>query len=646
MEIDSPEKVERIPEYTTKEYTPDITPAKPSPVEPEPSPTPSPLERLYAIGASASPKGTPTRFRELAGYEATPEQKVDPSYETPAPQVPTEPISTGVPDLISTGRPDVGPSSFTEEVAPHKLQFEEPDEPVVPPPLSPLPEETRRPFKEGIVPEEQRRGRAEAETLVRRQRREGVLQQRREALEPEPQEDIDIEGAEMKVDPSYETPPPKVPTEPISTGVPDPISTGRPDVAPSSFTEEVAPQKLQFKDPGEPFFVRKPARSIEALGDDEPFAVSKPKKRVVKKPRPPAQVGRESIRTAIEQRSKAVRESVLAKARVAQPPPPQPAQASAPQTIAPAVKRPETKKKIRDTRLLFKAGLEAVRKQQRKVGFVSKPLPSSPIVAKKALSITRAEPITVAPSLPPRKPSAEPEGIRMAPKMKAKRTSASAPMEKKFVQPQLKVGQATASYKPERKKLEAAKASVSFPVKKQPKRRLVARKTSASFPKPSSPKAKPAPKAPKAKPSSPRRVRFADSKMQVAPTQQVTVTPTQQSTSSGMSGLAGKIDELLRNQRDAKRKTAKKKAYSSAKKTYKSYRKKAMDNVKKENKEIKKRETAKIKKLPAKQRAAARKTLKEALKQRVDKVRKQLPTKIETSGQLKGLMSAFRTLKV
>jgi Tfp pilus assembly protein PilO len=71
-----------------------------------------------------------------------------------------------------------------------------------------------------------------------------------------------------------------------------------------------------------------------------------------------------------------------------------------------------------------------------------------------------------------------------------------------------------------------------------------------------------------------------------------------------------------------------------------------MDNVKKQNKEIKKREDVKIKKLPVKQRSAARKKLKEALKLRLDKVRKQLPSKIETPGQLKGLMSAFRTLKV
>ena len=90
--------------------------------------------------------------------------------------------------------------------------------------------------------------------------------------------------------------------------------------------------------------------------------------------------------------------------------------------------------------------------------------------------------------------------------------------------------------------------------------------------------------------------------MRVAPSQQVSVNPVLQGGQSGMSGLASKIDE--------------------------------------------KREAAKIKKLPAKQRPAARKKLKEVLKAREDKVKKQLPTKIETPGQLRQLMTSFRTLKV
>ena len=68
--------------------------------------------------------------------------------------------------------------------------------------------------------------------------------------------------------------------------------------------------------------------------------------------------------------------------------------------------------------------------------------------------------------------------------------------------------------------------------------------------------------------------------------------------------------------------------------------------MKAQNKDIKKREAAKIKKLPVKQRPAARKKLNEALKQREDKVKKELPSKVQTPGQLRNLMGAFRTLKV
>jgi len=134
--------------------------------------------------------------------------------------------------------------------------------------------------------------------------------------------------------------------------------------------------------------------------------------------------------------------------------------------------------------------------------------------------------------------------------------------------------------------------------------------------------------------------------MRVAPSQQVSVNPVLQGGQSGMGGLASKIDELLRNQRTAKLKKTQKKAYGGAKKQYREYRKKAVANIKSQNKEIKKRESARIKKLPAKQRAAARKKLKEVLKQREDKVKKQLPAKIETPGQLRQLMTSFRTLKV
>ena len=134
--------------------------------------------------------------------------------------------------------------------------------------------------------------------------------------------------------------------------------------------------------------------------------------------------------------------------------------------------------------------------------------------------------------------------------------------------------------------------------------------------------------------------------MRVAPSQQVSVNPVLQGGQSGMSGLASKIDELLRSQKASKLKKAQAKAYSGAKKQYREYRKKAVANIKAQNKEIKKRENAKIKKLPVKQRAAARKKLKEVLKARENKVKKQLPSKIDTPGQLRQLMASFRTLKV
>ena len=134
--------------------------------------------------------------------------------------------------------------------------------------------------------------------------------------------------------------------------------------------------------------------------------------------------------------------------------------------------------------------------------------------------------------------------------------------------------------------------------------------------------------------------------MRVAPTQQVTVTPTQPSGASGMGALSQKIDELIRQSKDAKRKGKQKSALAAAKKQYKAYRKKALANVKSENKAIRKREAAKINKLPKGRRSDARNKLKIALKKRVDAVKTKLPTKVETSGELRNMLSRFRTLRV
>ena len=136
--------------------------------------------------------------------------------------------------------------------------------------------------------------------------------------------------------------------------------------------------------------------------------------------------------------------------------------------------------------------------------------------------------------------------------------------------------------------------------------------------------------------------------MRVAPTQQstVNVTPTLQAGGSGMGGLAAKIDELLRNQREAKKKTKAQKSFTAAKKQYSAYRKKAMANIKEQNKQIKARENAKIEKLPTKDRPAARKRLRGALKKRLDRVKQDLPGRVSTPAQLTQLMKGFRTLKV
>ena len=118
------------------------------------------------------------------------------------------------------------------------------------------------------------------------------------------------------------------------------------------------------------------------------------------------------------------------------------------------------------------------------------------------------------------------------------------------------------------------------------------------------------------------------------------------STSPGVGLLAAKIDALLRERTKEKTKRKKSTHFTQAKKQYKAVRTKRINQVKTENKEIRKREAAKIKKLPVKDRPAARKKLSAALKARVDKVKKELPNKVETPGQLSNLIRGIRTLRV
>ena len=118
------------------------------------------------------------------------------------------------------------------------------------------------------------------------------------------------------------------------------------------------------------------------------------------------------------------------------------------------------------------------------------------------------------------------------------------------------------------------------------------------------------------------------------------------STAPGIGLLASKIDALLKERTQQKTKRKKNSHFTQAKKQYKAARTKRINQVKTENKEIRKRETAKIKKLPVKDRPAARKKLSVALKERVEKVKKELPNKVETPGQLSNLIRGIRTLKV
>ena len=71
-----------------------------------------------------------------------------------------------------------------------------------------------------------------------------------------------------------------------------------------------------------------------------------------------------------------------------------------------------------------------------------------------------------------------------------------------------------------------------------------------------------------------------------------------------------------------------------------------MANMKEENKKIKARENEKIKRMPVKERTAARKKLKDALKKRLDRVKQELPGRVSTPSELNSLMKRFRTLKV
>ena len=113
------------------------------------------------------------------------------------------------------------------------------------------------------------------------------------------------------------------------------------------------------------------------------------------------------------------------------------------------------------------------------------------------------------------------------------------------------------------------------------------------------------------------------------------------------SELIKKINELLKAQKDSKRKKEGNKAYNAAKKEYRNYRKRQIAVMNKQNKDIKKRELAKIRRMPTAVRGKMRKQLAEKLKQRADNIKKRLPTKIVSPAQLRELLKGGpRTLTV
>ena len=206
--------------------------------------------------------------------------------------------------------------------------------------------------------------------------------------------------------------------------------------------------------------------------------------------------------------------------------------------------------------------------------------------------------------------------------------------------------------------------------KKEPVRQLHKKTSAKSLPvkKPTPPK-KPKPKKPEPGPrgergapgragaDAPRRTgtvgRGTGTSATIAPVQQVTVAAPQ-TAGAGQGGgradnseLIKKINELLKAQKDSKRKKEGNKAYNAAKKEYRNYRKRQIAVMNKQNKDIKKRELAKIRRMPTAVRGKMRKQLAEKLKQRADSIKSRLPSKITSPAQLRELLKGGpRTLTV
>ena len=239
--------------------------------------------------------------------------------------------------------------------------------------------------------------------------------------------------------------------------------------------------------------------------------------------------------------------------------------------------------------------------------------------------------------MPPKKPPVRRQPARQpAKKPPVRRQPAKQPTRRPRDQPlpedePMKID----SPKPKKRVLQARRSSDYRPVKKKKK----------SPPKTKSPKKKSPPRSPRRRRrDSPRgggrgggRGGVQHSDMKVAPTQQVTVSASQPS-SAGLNALLAKVDQLLKNQQEEKRKGQQKKTFNNAKKVYKQYRKDMIDAVKKQNKEIRRKQLGKIRRMPADQRDAARKQLKEQLKKREESIKKRYPPKVNNPAHLRALI--------
>ena len=586
MEDTPAPKAEKMPEY-------EVDVSSPAPMEEEKTEvaeTPVAREREPVVASAPREQEVDVAAPEIVS------QKAD--FQTPEPRGPAVP-SSAPPEPLSTGIPDRTRAEHAE-IAPTRLKFDEPEEPQKPQD-DPSPADVPEPPP---VPEPQPSAPAPPPTV------------------PEPTPLPDFEEA----------------VRPIRKGIDEDVQRkGRAGVRDE--LRKKARQELMTKTREDEPVV---AMEADTFQEAEPTPTPVPARPKVTTEAPAGQF----FRSTAPDRAEKIRKELDAKRKQ---------------------RRSETQTKLRDDAAtmaasraresMFKQGMDAVRRKMEE--------------------LNRKERHTAAPGggpPPPDDPS-PPEGIPLKkdpPKLFKKTSTASFRQEPKPAEP-MDVDEESREPPP----LQPQTSSTSFPVKKPKRPTLVKKETSASFPyeKPKQPKppkqpklvkqeksvsfkvdppkppSKP-PKKPSPKPEPRERGRRGGdgsgrgADMRVAPTQQVTVTPTQQAGGQGLGALASKIDELLRNQRQARKKTQAKKAFTAAKKQYASYRKKAVANVKAENKAIKAREHAKIKKMPVKQRKAARQKVRAALKQREQKVRKDLPARVSTPGELAALMKRFRVMKV